>query len=281
METFFVGSVLALAYFILGRLRRRPTHDREWELDVSHLPRVSRKGGEVTIYDLRDWAFTRSGAVAHDTWRDVRFDRTALTRAWLVVEPFVFWGKIAHTFLIFELASGDAVGVSVEARKRKDQRYSPVMALFRSYELIYQWGSARDLLSVRALRRRHTQYLVPLKLSDEQVQDLFGAMVAATNELFRAPRFYNTVRANCTTELFDPIAKIDPAFRLSLAARLLTARIHWLLRDRGLVAPGAESIDVTPHILDMDPAIREDADPSHFFRALTRSLYPQPAHVRD
>ncbi len=273
MDPVFIGSLLALAYFVIGRARKRPTHDGEWELDFSQLPRVSESEGVVTLWAVRDWTFDGKGKRVSGAWRDVRFPKERIMRAWLVVEPFIFWGKIAHTYLIFELEGGEAFGVSVEARRRRDQRYSPFMALFRSYELIYQWGTARDLLGIRALKRRHTQFLIPLKLSQEQVGALFGSMVGATNELFRAPRFYNTILANCTTELFDPIAKIDPAFKLSFSSRLLTARIHRLLVERGLVAGRLETqLDVTPHLIDLDPAVRTAEDSHAVFRALVRAL---------
>ncbi len=271
MTTLFFGSIITFLYFLATRWRKKPTHEGEWEMDYAHLPRIELREHDAVLKNVRDWRYAKSaGRYAQDYHTDtVAYEEFA--RAWVVVEPFMFAKRIAHVFLVFELTDGRAYGVSIEARRRLKQGFRPFRALFREYELMYQWGTERDLLSLRALRRRNELLMVPLVFSKEQTRVLFKELAEKTNVLFDRPRFYNTLFANCTTELFDPLATIHTRYALSPRSRFLTGTLIEALSERGLIDERAlwkPYDNIAERVSALPEHVLTDRDPKAFSVAL-------------
>lgn len=278
MTTLFFGSVITFLYFLIMRWRKKPTHEGEWEMDYAHLPRIELREHAAILKNVRDWRYAKSGGRYAQEHRTDTVTYDAFVRIWVVVEPFMFAKRIAHTFLVFELTDGRAYGVSIEARRRLKQGFRPFRALFREYELMYQWGTERDLLCLRALRRKSEIHMVPLVFSQEQIRVLFKEYAEKTNTLFDRPRFYNTLFANCTTELFDPLASIHTHFQLSKRSRFLTGTILEALHERGLIdsdAPWRWKDNVATRISGLPETVLTDRDPEVFSRALRGNIRAQ------
>lgn len=275
MTTLFFGSVITFLYFLAKRWRKRPTHQGEWEMDYVHLPRIELREHDVVLKNIRDWRYLPSGEKFASDMRTTKLRYDELVRAWVVVEPFMLAQKIAHTFLVFELEDGRAYAVSIEARRRLKQGFRPFRALFREYELMYQWGTERDLLSIRALRRKNALHMVPLRFTHVQVVSLFKELAIKTNELFDHPRFYNTLFANCTTELFDPLASIHTTYQLPFRSRVLTATVLDALGEHDLIdtdAPWMRYDNIATRIQALSEDVLINADPGDFSRALRGKL---------
>jgi hypothetical protein len=87
------------------------------------------------------------------------------------------------------------------------------------YELSIVAATERDAIRVRTNVRGEDDYLYRVRLAPASIRSLFLAYVDAANRLVEAPRFYNTITANCTTIIYQMVVRI--VGRLPLSPRLL------------------------------------------------------------
>ncbi len=87
------------------------------------------------------------------------------------------------------------------------------------YELSIVAATERDAVRVRTNVRGEDDYLYRVRMAPAQIRSLFLAYVEAANRLVDTPRFYNTITANCTTIIYQMVARI--VGRLPLSPRLL------------------------------------------------------------
>jgi hypothetical protein len=114
---------------------KTPRQDREWQKDMAGLARVSDENGTLMIEPYRDWSWSGDGATAERWVQSPPFKIGDVRGAWLVVEPHPSMKIMAHTLVIFDFSGGALIGLSVEARKEKDETYSAFKGAFREYEL--------------------------------------------------------------------------------------------------------------------------------------------------
>ena len=151
------------------------------------------------------------------------FDVRRLERVWFVAEPFTlapFYGveAVAHTYFVFDFEDQPPVAISVESRRERGEGYDPLRGLFNEYELIYIWGTERDLTGRRALVEKNELYMYPLAGSMDSARRLFLNLASATQQLETQPRFYNTLTSNCTNELAKAANEAQPgAIPLNIA----------------------------------------------------------------
>ena len=182
-------------------LTRTPSHDRDWVAHLSRLPIVDLQPGSFAIDEYRDWTYGTTEAETTG-WTDVsRKDIADARRVWLMVEPHPGMSFMAHTLVLFEFADGDLIGLTVEARREEGEKYSPTLGAMRTFELIYQWASPRDLLTRRAIMLDRELYLYPLALTQAETEAYLRTVLQKTIDIEKKPRFYSTVHSNCTNEL--------------------------------------------------------------------------------
>ncbi|MEE4383840.1 MAG: DUF4105 domain-containing protein [Pseudomonadales bacterium] len=196
-----VGALLALLLFsALSVLSETPRTDRDWFPYLSRTAEVERDGAEVRVSPVSDWRYVPEGPAA-EVWTEAAFDPDALRRLWFVLEPQPGSTIAAHTFLLFEFAGDRFLGLTIEARRERDEPYSAVRGVFRAFELAYHWGTARDLLTRRARWLDHEVYVYPVRIDAVPLRALLDRLLDETATLARSPRFYNTLFSNCTNEL--------------------------------------------------------------------------------
>jgi hypothetical protein len=182
---------------------RQPSLSRAWVPEQARLPGVTVHEDRVDVQAVRDFRFSRGGAVqpGYQT-RSYRLDR--LERVWFVVIPFNrSWRGPAHTFATFGFSDGQYVSVSVEARREQGEKYSLWKGLLRQYELTYVIAEERDAIGLRAIAWGDPVYLYPIRATPQQVRGAFLQMMRRAEALEREPGFYNTLTDNCTTALLD------------------------------------------------------------------------------
>lgn len=230
--------VTAIACAILWL--KTPSFNRDWADDVARLSNVDlRADGTVLITNIRDWDYDADGPVRKQ-WLDSVYDPRLLTAIWFNLDPFPAWDGVAHTFLVFEFAEGSPsryLGISVEARKQRNQAYSGLKGLFRQYELLYVWATEADLIKRRTVYLDENIYQYRLDLTRDQAAAIFQAFIDRTRDLSRTPRFYNTLLSNCTNELANTIRRNggDLPWHYSY---YLTGYADRFLHDLGYIAPG-------------------------------------------
>lgn len=212
-----LGGAALLTLAVIAVNLKQPTHDRIWEDDVVRLSDVSEAAGRFNIAQYRDWSYDSAGPTSQD-WRAAGpYQISDVRRAWLVVEPHPgFGGLMAHTMMVFQFQTGDVLGLSVEARKQKDEEYGLVRGTLNGFELTYLWATPRDMFGRRVRAQDHEIYMYELALSQDETEAFLGALLRKTREIQSEARFYNTFTSNCTNELAKTAGlRWRPAFVLT------------------------------------------------------------------
>ncbi len=122
---------------------RRPTNTGHWDPEVATPATVTITNNQVTITNIRNFTYqTRKIFSPHDETRS--YDQNNLTSLDLILS---YWTSplIAHVFLSFGF-NNDYVAISIEIRRRKNQKYSSRAGFFRQYEMFYVVADERDLI---------------------------------------------------------------------------------------------------------------------------------------
>ncbi len=222
---FYVGGAVAFALIFAGVLvwwiRLRPSNDRVWNDDVARMTTASVDRSIVSLSNLRDFTW-RSRTDYDARWVARSYDLERLRTLDMILS---YWAgpAIAHTLVSFGFDVGDGsveqVVFTVEIRRRRGQLFSEIGGFFKMYELSIVAATERDALRVRTNVRGEDDYLFRVRMQPAQMRSLFLAYVDAANRLVTTPRFYNTITANCTTIIYQMVARI--VGRLPLSYRLL------------------------------------------------------------
>ena len=196
-----------------------PRHDRAWADDVARMVHGSVDGDIVTLDDVRhfDW---RSDADYTPRWERRRYDLAQL-RTVDVALSYWMGPAIAHTLVSFGFADGRYLTFSIEIRKERGESFSAVAGFFKRYETVLVAADERDILRVRTNVRDEDMYLYRVRMAPAAMRSLFLAYLDEGDRLRAAPRFYDTLTANCTTIVFEMARRIAPG--LPLDWRLLAS----------------------------------------------------------
>src|SRR5947209_2821672 len=145
---------------------KQPSNDREWEYGMATLAGASVDGNIVHLEHVRDYTWTPDGPQSSD-YVSRTYDVSHLARVWFIKEPFPLgpmggFGAVAHTYFMFDFDDQPPVGLSVEARREKGETFDGLHGLVNDFELIYIWGTERDLTGSRAVREGHQLNMLPL-----------------------------------------------------------------------------------------------------------------------
>lgn len=186
-----------------------PSNQRDWAPEFAVLPHADISDESVAVHNIR-----RCNYLSNDDYVVDYYDRTIplseIRSVDFVVVPFQNTPLLAHTMLSFELDNGQYLGVSVEIRKERGEKYSPLLGISNQFELIYVVADESDLIRVRTRHRDADVYVYPTVASREQAQTLFVDVMRRVNKLAAEPEFYHTIRNNCTTNLAAHINHLAP-----------------------------------------------------------------------
>lgn len=200
----FIGILVLLAVVVIGAaiflVITNPSLSRNWSPDQAVMPSIHfLDDSKVRINNIRD--------IHYRTTRDYDlefYDRTIdiddLESAWLAISPFGSFG-VAHTLLSFGFKDGTFLAVSIEIRRKKGKRFSPVKAFFRNFEMMYVIADESDVIKVRTNCIKYTVRLYPIQTEKERMQAVFVDILKRANKLGMEPEFYNTLWNNCTTNI--------------------------------------------------------------------------------
>lgn len=178
----------------------RPRADRDWADGMAVLPRAHIDGNAIRISQFRNFGYEAAGRPI-PRYEERTFDLTRLRS----IDYFLSHGMgpiIAHTLVSFGFDDGQFLTLSVEARRRRGQAYSPWRGLFRSYELMYVLGDERDIVRLRTNVRRERVYLYRVRLPVQDIRLLLLDYLERVELLAERPEWYNSLLSNCTTNLF-------------------------------------------------------------------------------
>jgi hypothetical protein len=214
----------AVGAYVLGHLALllwwrslKPSNERDWADDVAQMVEGTVEGSRVTLTRVRDFIWrTRDDYTPR--WVARSYDLAELRTLDLIVS---YWTgpAIAHLLLSFGFADGRHVVFSVEIRREKTEVFSEIGGFFKEFELSIIAAEERDIVRLRTNVRREDTYLYRLNLGESAMRSLFLSYVEEANSLARAPRFYHTITANCTTLVYFMLRRI--LARLPFSYRVL------------------------------------------------------------
>lgn len=211
-------AVYALAHgmLLVWWARLRPSSNRDWADDVSQTVEGTIEGNRVTLDKVRDFVWRKDDYI--ERWVPRTYDLAQLDSLDMIVS---YWSRpsIAHMLISFGFGAERYVVFSVEIRRQKHQSFSEIGGFFKEFELVIVAAEERDIVRLRTNIRREQTYLFRLRFRPEVMRALFLAYVAEANALAREPRFYHTIRSNCTTELYSMLKRI--LSRLPFSYRVL------------------------------------------------------------
>jgi hypothetical protein len=216
----FINSIPPLMFvaMLIWLATIQASNEKDWLEEISLLPNIKIQNDDVTIENYRNFAWHDINH-SDQRWETRSFDLNKLRSLSLIVAPFHESKYMAHTMLDFEFEGQGNVIISVETRKEKGEEYSLVAGALRQLELIYVFGSERDLLTLRAVHRGSKLHLYPIKADHEFIVALFKDLAESANALHESPQFYRTLRDNCTTTL---VKHIDRHYQQKIGLRVET-----------------------------------------------------------
>ncbi len=186
----------------------QPSNHREWEPDMAQVPWAEWEGNRVFIHNIRNCEYRTPSDYTvryYDRW----FDVDQLERIDLIIVPFLATPSLAHTMLSFGFSDGSFLGLSVEIRREKGEKYMPLWGVMNQFELIYVLGDERDLIAQCTDVHLNGVYLYELRLTPEEEREVFIDVLHRVNKLAQEPEFYNTLTNNCTTNLVKHLNRLD------------------------------------------------------------------------
>ncbi len=201
-----VFALAVIAIIIVWQLMLKPSNDRNWSADQDTLPYAEINGNLVTMHNIRNFTY-RSTSDYTESYYDKTYDLNKIKNVYYIVEPFAGLGA-AHTFLSYEFEDDTFLSISVEIRKEKGEKFSPLKGLFKQFEIMYVVADEKDVVKLRTNYRKDQVFLYPIKASKEGISKLFMSMVNDINALNKEPAFYNTAMNNCMTTIAHHVNKV-------------------------------------------------------------------------
>lgn len=219
---------------------RSPRNDRDWVRQDSRQATGEWAGEVVTLRNIRDFSYDAKGVTA-ERWKDATYDLRQLRTLWFIVEPFAYWGAVAHTMFVFDFETPEglrSVCFSVEARFEEGEKYTAWKGLWRNFEVLYLWGTEEDILGRRAVWLQADMFMFPVASPPENLRTLFRQLVEQSNRIAENAEFYHTLASSCTTHLVRNVNTAFPGRLNWNPAHQLPGLTDAYLWDKGLLAVG-------------------------------------------
>ena len=205
-----------------------------WDVGMERIPLVTFDGDSVTIENYRNFRYECDGT--HEEKYETRtVNVSALVYADFIVVPFATQPDLAHTMMSFGLDDGEHVVVSVEARRRLNQKYGIIKGIFGAFPLMYAIADERDAIGHRTEMRGDDVYLYRSSAGPKEIQSFFRCVMSRVQKLSQSPEKYNTITNNCLTNIRYHVNRMWPR-RIPWNWRLLiNAHSDYLAYKLGLL----------------------------------------------
>jgi hypothetical protein len=212
-----------------------PLNDRDWSPDMARLATAEFEGNLVTVRNIRNCDYRTADDYTVEYY-DKTFDLAKIESVDFIVVPFLASPGLAHVMASFGFEGDEYVGLSVEIRREKGEKYFPLNGVLRQFELIYVIGDERDLIKQCTDVYLNGVYVYRSRLTREEARAMFVDVLCRANELAHRPEFYHTFANNCTTNIVRHINRLGTR-KLPYDYRVVfPGHFDELLYDEGLIA---------------------------------------------
>tara|TARA_Y100000782_G_scaffold231_1_gene263 strand:- start:896 stop:1882 length:987 start_codon:yes stop_codon:yes gene_type:complete len=212
-----------------------PKGNCDWADDMAYTTTGVVDGNSLRLQRVRcfDW---RSDTDYQIRWESREYALSQLRSVDMLTS---FWGhrSIAHMLISFGFSDGRYLAWSVEIRRVRDEEYSAIAGFFKHFELNIVASEETDIVKVRSNHRGEDMYLYRTRLSPAAGRQLLLGYVEAANRLAVRPRFYHTLRANCTNVVFILMKRIRPDLRSDIRLLLSGYLDSYVYAQGGLQKP--------------------------------------------
>ena len=274
-----ISTTLLIVIFLLRRhFAMTPSNDRSWVNDNQRLASVEITGDKAHIKNVRDFSW-RTTKDYDERWIDMTIDLNKVRKIWFILEYFSPERKeMAHTILSYEFDDGRRLACSIEVRRKEGSRFHPLKGMFRSYELIYVWGTESDIIGVRSRCRRKskTHLFEGVVLGPGNERRMLESYLRRTNKLAKDPEWYNTITNTCTTNIVNHVNEVYPG-RVPWAIGILMPGLSPKMLLRNNLVKSSGNIDETMESSLID-SISEKWDDSRDFGDWIRGMDTRIQH---
>jgi len=274
-----ISITLLIVIFLLRRhFAMTPSNDRSWVNDNQRLASVEITGDKAHIKNVRDFSW-RTTKDYDERWIDMTIDLNSVRKIWFILEYFSPERKeMAHTILSYEFDDGRRLACSIEVRRKEGSRFHPLKGMFRSYELIYVWGTESDIIGVRSRCRRKskTHLFEGVVLGPGNERRMLESYLRRTNKLAKDPEWYNTITNTCTTNIVNHVNEVYPG-RVPWAIGILMPGLSPKMLLRNNLVKSSGNIDETMESSLID-SISEKWDDSRDFGDWIRGMDTRIQH---
>ena len=180
-----------------------------WDVGMERIPLVTFEGDSVIVENFRNFRYESDGT--HEENYETRtINVPELVNADFIVVPFAKQPELAHTMMSFGFEDGQHIVVSVEARRRLNQKYGIIKGIFGAFPLMYAIADERDAIGQRTEIRGDDVYLYRSGATPQEIQSFFQCVMHRVHELSHSPETYNTITNNCLTNIRYHINRIWP-----------------------------------------------------------------------
>ncbi|MDA8563348.1 DUF4105 domain-containing protein [Mariniblastus sp.] len=180
-----------------------------WDVGMEKSPRVDFDNDKIVIKNFRNFRYQCDGS--HEEKYETRTINVAdLETADYIVVPFAKQPDLAHTMMSFGTRDGQRTVVSIEARRRLNQKFGIIKGIFGFFPLMYVIADERDAIGQRTELRGDDVYLYRSNATPEQVQAFFRCVMERVEKLSHSRETYNTITNNCLTNIRYHINQIWP-----------------------------------------------------------------------
>jgi hypothetical protein len=263
IATLLIVSVTALIWS-----RITPSNERNWSPELAKTPYAEINGDTVTIHNVRNFKY-RTETDFDPIYENRVVNINDLNEVDMIV---VYWGSkaIAHVMVSFGFNNSDYIAFSAETRKEQGESYSTINGFFRNYELTYVVADERDVVALRTTYRQPNEdvYILRTPMALSNGKKLFLNYIETINELYRSPRFYNTLTTNCTTTVLQHVKTFGSAAKYNWKI-LLSGYVPEYLHDNQSLMPGLtlEEVMQRSHVNPIAQQVPLDSSYSQAIRA--------------
>lgn len=180
-----------------------------WQVSWSRAPECRVDGNTLSIRHVRDFNY-RSETDFDVVYRNESYDLSTLTGVDFAECHWDGMTAVCHTMLSFHFADGRRLVVSAETRLPEGVEQTSIGGLYKLYGLLYIFGTEEDIFRLRTNYRHEDLSIYPLKIRPQGARKLLLHYVRQAQEAEKGGTIYNTVAANCSTDLVKAFRELVP-----------------------------------------------------------------------